>query len=522
MFLDARDSHLVIHDDDAASVASDASTVVPDHHSASEEQQLGGLEVEEEAPQPQLPAADATQLEGLGQQAEQAAAPAELPELQPVTLQPAAAAMAEEQPTPVSVPTFSSGFAQPQPFQVEPAGLDAPFAAVPMRRSSLSPAPSAGQRRSSLGVALAQVQQEAESAPQQAVTEVHEAQAAQTAAPPAVEQPSPPSAEPAAPAAAPLAESSAAGAPLQPEASRLSLSSSVSAAPSLRIEFSEASLRYSGGSGGDTRWKAEGKDLCRMRCSVPVARLVSLQVPCATCSSLCPSCSAVELGLAHSPRSHRSNPSLERLPAVPASPAGPPAPEAELLPPAAAAATLQQARLSLVAAASPVAPANTPASPSLMGQAAAASRSALEWRSQPIPAAAVAQAIEAAAAESSGTEEAVLIRRLSLAELAGQPAQPAAEEQQPAVEQPADQQPARRTSFFSVSQVAEAAAAELPAAAPMPAAQPAEAAVVLPHPVPAAEAAATSPVPPTPYAATEYDGDDVVMMDIGEPQCLLC
>lgn len=259
-----------------------------------------------------------------------------------------------------------------------------------------------------------------------------------------------------------------------------------------------------------------------MRCSVPVTRLLSVQVPCAHCSSVCPSCSAVELGLAHSPRSHRSNPSLERLPAVPASPAGPPAPAAELLPHAAAAATPQQARLSLVAAASPVAPANTPASPSLMGQVAAASRSALEQRSQPVPASAVAQAIEAAAAESSGADEASLIRRLSLAEPVVQPAQTTAEEQQPEAEQPADEQPARRTSFFSVAQVAEAAAAESPAAVPAPAEQAAEAAVVPPPSMPAAQAAAASPVPPTPYAATEYDGDDVVMMDVGEPWCFLC
>ena len=263
MFLDARDSHLVIHDDDAASVASDASTVVPDHLSASEEQQLGGFEAEVAAPLPQLLTADAAQLEGWGQQAEQAAAPAELPdEVQPRE----AAVVAEEQPAPVSVPTFSSGFAQPQPFELEPAGLDAPFAAVPVRRSSLSPAPLAGQRRSSLGVAPPQVQEEAESGPlrvslaggiaelaaaQRAAIEVQEEQAALAAALAAVAQPPPPSAEPAAPAAAPLAESSAAGAPLQPEASRLSLSSSVSAAPSLRIEFSEASLRYSGAAGGN-------------------------------------------------------------------------------------------------------------------------------------------------------------------------------------------------------------------------------------------------------------------------------
>ena len=239
------------------------------------------------------------------------------------------------------------------------------------------------------------------------------------------------------------------------------------------------------------------------------------ELTCAHCSpSPLPSC-AVELGLAHSPRSHRSNPSLERLPAVPASPAPSAGPEAELLPPAAA-ATPQQARLSLAAAASPVAPANTPASPTMLGQAAAA-RFNLEQRSQPVPASAVAQAIEAAATESSGADEPGLIRRLSLAEPTAQPGQPAADEQQQELEQLVGEQPVRRTSFFSVPQMAEAAAAASPSAPADPPAEQAGEAVAAPLSAPAAEAVAASPVPPTPYAATEYDGEDVVMMDVGKP-----
>lgn len=235
--------------------------MVPDHHPAGEEQQLDGMEVEEAAAQPQLTAA-AEQLEQWGGQAEQAAAPAELPEVQPATVQAAAAAEQFAPAAAVPAPRFSLGAAQLEPFQPEPAGLDAPFAAVPMRRSSLSPAPSAGQRRSSLGVVAPRPQQQQETegtslrvslsggvaevaAAQQAAVELQQEQQAH-AAPPAVEQPSPFTAELSAPAAAPTPESSAAGAPLQPEASRLSLSSSVSAAPSLKIEYSEASLRYSG------------------------------------------------------------------------------------------------------------------------------------------------------------------------------------------------------------------------------------------------------------------------------------
>lgn len=273
MFLDARDSHLVIQDDDAASVASDASTVVPDHHSVDDEQeQQLDMEAEAAAAVPPPPPAASAQLEQWGQQAEQAAAPAELPEELPTFLQPAAApapaeeqlAPAEEELAPAGAPLPSPGLAQLEPFQPGPAGLDAPFAAVPMRRSSLSPAASAGHRRSSLGVAPQQPQlEEVERAPlhvslsggmaelapaKQAAAEVQASLPPAHAPAPAAEQPPPPSAEPSVPAAAPVEESSGAGAPLQPEASRLSLSSSVSGAPSLRIEYSEASLRYSGAS----------------------------------------------------------------------------------------------------------------------------------------------------------------------------------------------------------------------------------------------------------------------------------
>ena len=258
--------------------------MVPDHHPAGKEQQLDGMGAEEAAAQPQLPAA-AEQLEQWGGQAEQAAAPAELPEEQPAAGQ-AAAAAEHFAPVAVPAPRFSLGAAQLEPFQPEPAGLDAPFAAVPMRRSSLSPAPSAGQRRSSLGVApLPQPpqQQEAEStslrvslsggmaelaAAQQAAVEPQQEQQAH-AAPPAVEQPSPFTAEPSAPAAAPTPESSAAGAPLQPEASRLSLSSSVSAAPSLKIEYSEARLRYSGAAQACDALLPPACDRCTNACTQP-------------------------------------------------------------------------------------------------------------------------------------------------------------------------------------------------------------------------------------------------------------
>lgn len=259
VWLDAKDSHLVIHeegDEDAASVASDASTVVPDHHS-------GGQPGPEEAAAAEQEQLQQAREEQWGQQAECAAAPAELPEAAPAA-QPAMA-VGEEQ---LGVAPFSAEPLQPEPFEPEPAGLDAPFPAVPIRRSSLSPAASAGHRRSSLGVAPAQPQQaEAESAPlrvslaggiaelaaaDEAVATIAQAEqpaaaplASPAAAPPSGEAPVP-SPEPSAVAAAPAAEASSAGQPLQPEASRLSLSSSLSAAPSLRIEYSEASLRYSG------------------------------------------------------------------------------------------------------------------------------------------------------------------------------------------------------------------------------------------------------------------------------------
>ena len=156
---------------------------------------------------------------------------------------------------------------------------------------------------------------------------------------------------------------------------------------------------------------------------------------------------------------------------------------AEAALPPAAAATPQQLRLSLQGAASPAAPANTPASPRL-GGAATGGLLAPGRHSLPVGASAVAEAIEqAATASTDGASEAgteAVGRRASAA--AAQPA-------------PADAE-GRRVSL------AEAAAAYSPAAA--------SPAVV------AAPMVAPSPVPATPYAATEYDGEDVVMMDIGE------
>lgn len=208
---------------------------------------------------------------------------------------------------------------------------------------------------------------------------------------------------------------------------------------------------------------------------------------------------------------------MDVLPAVPGE-------TAELLPPAQA-ATPQQLRLSLQHVASPAAPANTPASPALLQSTAR--RAAEERRSLPVPASAVARAIEQAAAEGAVAEEgaaadAATIRRLSTAAVED----PTSDEGMASQEDP----PVRRTSFFSVPQQAQAAepqaaseyslhpaagAAADPAPAAVdasPAASPAPApAVVLLHP-----AAAASPAPATPYAATEYDGEDVVMMDVGE------
>jgi len=158
------------------------------------------------------------------------------------------------------------------------------------------------------------------------------------------------------------------------------------------------------------------------------------------------------------PRSHHS----QELPA---------AAELDLLPAATAASTPQQQRFSIShgAASSLVAPANTPASPSVFnaGEAAAAQ----ERRSQPVPAAAVAEAIEQAAAEEAAQ---------------------------------------RRASLAADTAAAGEAQRDQAAAAP-------GSAVGGPAPQPQLMAAAgASPVPPTPYAATEYDGDDVVMADVGE------
>ena len=222
MWLDAKDSHLVIQDDDddAASVASDASTVVPDHHSIG-----AGAEQPEQA---------AVEEPHWGQHAEQAAAPAELPEA------PAAAAAAPQEREPA-----------PLPEQLQ----QHPFGAAPVRRSSLSPAPPGGSRRSSFGVVRlvpAQPADEEEGVRISLAAGIAEVAAAAQATAAVAEEAAPAeqqkahaaAAEAAAPAPSP--QPSCASLAPQPEGSRLSVASTASGAPSLRIEYSEASLRYSG------------------------------------------------------------------------------------------------------------------------------------------------------------------------------------------------------------------------------------------------------------------------------------
>lgn len=132
------------------------------------------------------------------------------------------------------------------------------------------------------------------------------------------------------------------------------------------------------------------------------------------------------------------------------------------LPPAAAATPQQQQRLGgpQTTSSPPAVPANTPASAvSGFAAAAAALRAAEEECSRPVPAAAVADAIQLAAVEE-----------------------------------------AERRASLGAAAVAGVGSTESSSAA-------------LPAPT------AASPVPPSPYAATEYDGDDVVMMEIGELGC---
>lgn len=266
---------------------------------------------------------------------------------------------------------------------------------------------------------------------------------------------------------------------LHAEASRASMASMASsaAAPSLHIEFSEASLRYSseGWLQGCTkgrasfacmvgrRWHAShastGAGIRRM-CQCLLASSAGPPSPCCCLR-------AVDMA-AHSPRSQRSHShSLSQELSAVASVLDAAA-DVELLPPAAAATPQQHRRSSAHLPSSPPAvPANTPASPTAPSFAAGAERQ----RSQPT--AAIAQAIEQTAAEH-GAE-----LRASLASARGSSG---ATEPAPAA---------------GGSPSSPAAAAAFPGQA------------------------AASPAPPTPYAATEYDGDDVVMMDIGKLRLLL-
>lgn len=214
--------------------------------------------------------------------------------------------------------------------------------------------------------------------------------------------------------------------------------------------------------------------------------------------------SAVDMHGTHSPaRSHRSNPSHDWL--HPAAVAHADGTAAEQLLPPASAATPQQPKLSVARMASPAAPANTPASPAVVRSAAR--RAAEERCSVPVPAAAVAQAIEQAAVHAAGPgageADTSPARRLSLAEeLAA--AAPGAEQE--------DETAPRRTSCISVpgQQAAEAAdAGAAPSGTP-------ERQQLAPATAAASPTVRASPAPATPYAATEYDGDDVVMADVGE------
>jgi hypothetical protein len=188
----------------------------------------------------------------------------------------------------------------------------------------------------------------------------------------------------------------------------------------------------------------------------------------------------------------------------------------------------------------PVAPANTPASPAMFSLAAvAARRTAEERRSLPVPAAAVAQAIEQAAGSISsptaaveGTaagvveaEEAPAERRVSLA--AAQPRRASFVALPARHAEPTGAAAATPSAALAALPMAAASPAAAPApaspaaishAAPSPAGSSAAAAPAAVSPAAAAPAtAAASPAPATPYAATEYDGDDdVVMMDAGE------
>ena len=410
-------------------------------------------------------------------------------------------------------------------------------------RASLSPAVSAERRRSSFGVAMlapevpadvaaceqavkpsvraspaggvAEVASPAADLPAEASAQAEAEVPAASAlpspavlAPTATDRVSPfagtgPAGQPAVPAVEPPPAGASAGSTpaqatlLQAETSRVSQgSSTTTGTPSLHIEFSEASLRYSG-----MRWECVlGRD-GRLAGAVP--ELHAGPAPRSSCSRAMPTlpdlptlgqqmCPAVDNMPAHSPPRSRHL-SQEVLLAVGV--------EAEL--PPAAAVTPQQRRVSGVHAASPPAvPANTPAS--VLRPAVG------EQRSLPVPAAAVAQAIEQAAAVQAAEE---VKRRASLvaeeaerwASLAAGDAEGRASLVVADAERRASLAAGEAEQQIS-QQASQQATACSPSASAAPAATPTE---------PTPEQAA-SPVPPTPYAATEYDGDDVVMADIGE------
>ncbi|PSC75424.1 hypothetical protein C2E20_1600 [Micractinium conductrix] len=492
--------HLVIQEDDAASVCSDASTVVGEH--AEEEEDAFGGPGDFAARTAEQPAE---------QQADEAAAHSwSQLAAEPAGLQVAAAAEPAGPPVPIAcdspllaaeavaaasaarLPALAASGASElfQSASSQLPMLEASPDSGATYRASLSPAVSAERRRSSFGVAMlapevpadvaaceqavkpsvraspaggvAEVASPAADLPAEASAQAEAEVPAASAlpspavlAPTATDRVSPfagtgPAGQPAVPAVEPPPAGASAGSTpaqatlLQAETSRVSQgSSTTTGTPSLHIEFSEASLRYS-----------------------------------------------VDNMPAHSPPRSRHL-SQEVLLAVGV--------EAEL--PPAAAVTPQQRRVSGVHAASPPAvPANTPAS--VLRPAVG------EQRSLPVPAAAVAQAIEQAAAVQAAEE---VKRRASLvaeeaerwASLAAGDAEGRASLVVADAERRASLAAGEAEQQIS-QQASQQATACSPSASAAPAATPTE---------PTPEQAA-SPVPPTPYAATEYDGDDVVMADI--------
>lgn len=228
--------------EDAASVASDASTVVPEPALAAEEGESARAAV-------QLPAA----LQLPASSAGHACAAPEPQQCASPLLGEGGAGWTERAQQRCSLGASAAS----ELFQSAASQLPALdgssegplFGGLPPRRSSLSPAASSAGRRSSLATPLAQTAQpESSSLGATALSEGLPALAPAAAAEP----------EPAAAAAARASQSagplpapegslgSASSRGLAAEASRASLaSSSLTAAPSLRIEFAEASLRYS-------------------------------------------------------------------------------------------------------------------------------------------------------------------------------------------------------------------------------------------------------------------------------------